>query len=153
MSTMTAFSIKRFLKLNGTPREIALGFSLGIVIGMSPFLGAHILACILIASLLGWSKIASIIGVNITNVVTAPIIYPINYWVGVNLIGFSSDISWSMPSDYRDLIDIFRQSPIILVDLLIGGAVVGIPLAICGYFIALRSIGLYRKSREMKKRP
>jgi uncharacterized protein (DUF2062 family) len=142
---MIASSAKHFFKIKGSPREIAAGFALGIVIGMSPFLGAHILACILIASLLGWSKLAALLGVNITNVFTAPIIYPINYWVGVNLIGFSSDISWSMPSDYRAVFEIVRQTPMILVDLFIGGCVLGIPLAIAGYFVSLRLINLCRK--------
>ena len=38
-----------------------------------------------------------------------------------------------------------QQSPLILVDLSIGGIILGIPLAVGGYLIAFRLIGLYRK--------
>ena len=31
----------RFVKIRGNPREIALGFALGLFVGMSPFMGAH----------------------------------------------------------------------------------------------------------------
>jgi len=58
---------ERFIKLKGAPREIALGFALGLMIGMTPFLGAHFVTCLVVASLLGWSKIAAMVGVNITN--------------------------------------------------------------------------------------
>jgi hypothetical protein len=85
----------RFIKLKGAPREIALGFALGLLIGMTPFFGMHFFSSLLLASLLGWSKIAALVGVNITNVLTAPLIYPVNYWVGVKLAGFSKEIDWS----------------------------------------------------------
>jgi uncharacterized protein (DUF2062 family) len=85
----------RFIKLKGAPREIALGFALGLLIGMTPFFGMHFFSSVLLASLLGWSKIAALVGVNITNVLTAPLIYPVNYWVGVKLAGFSKEIDWS----------------------------------------------------------
>jgi uncharacterized protein (DUF2062 family) len=88
----------RFIKLKGAPREIALGFALGLLIGMTPFFGMHFFSSLLLASLLGWSKIAALVGVNITNVLTAPLIYPVNYWVGVKLVGFSKEIDWSSPS-------------------------------------------------------
>jgi uncharacterized protein (DUF2062 family) len=77
----------RFMQLRGEPRQIALGFSLGLLIGMTPFFGAHILSPLIIASLLGWSKISALIGVQITNVVTIPLIYPLDYWVGTKLLG------------------------------------------------------------------
>jgi len=135
----------RFIKLKGAPREIALGFALGILIGMTPFLGVHFVSSILLASLLGWSKIAAMVGVNITNVFTAPLIYPVTYWVGVRLAGFSKDVDWSMAFKVADILTLMKQSPLILVDLSIGGMILGIPLAVGGYFITFRTICLYRK--------
>ncbi|WP_319405110.1 DUF2062 domain-containing protein [uncultured Desulfosarcina sp.] len=135
----------RFIKLKGAPREIALGFALGLLIGMTPFFGMHFISSILLASLLGWSKIAAMVGVNITNVVTAPLIYPVNYWVGVRLVGFSKEIDWSTALKVADMLALMQQSPLILVDLSIGGMILGIPLAVAGYFLAFRMICLYRK--------
>lgn len=135
----------RFIKLKGAPREIALGFALGLLIGMTPFFGVHFFSSILLASLLGWSKIAAMIGVNVTNVITAPLIYPLNYWVGVKLAGFSKGIDWSTAFKLSDLLALMQQSPLILVDLSVGGMILGIPLAVGGYIVAFRMICLYRK--------
>ena len=33
------------------PRELALGFSLGLIIGMTPFFGVHFVSCIFLAPL------------------------------------------------------------------------------------------------------
>ncbi|BBO68340.1 hypothetical protein DSCA_22700 [Desulfosarcina alkanivorans] len=134
----------RFLRLKGAPHEIALGFSLGIMVGMTPFIGVHILSCVVLASLLGWSKVASVIGVNITNVVTAPLIYPINYWVGVQLVGVSREVDWPGVPGYAEFLSFIRQSPLILVDLSIGGLVLGTPLAMAGYVIILRAVRRFR---------
>jgi uncharacterized protein (DUF2062 family) len=135
----------RFIKLKGAPREIALGFALGLLIGMTPFFGVHFFSSILLASLLGWSKIGAMAGVNITNVVTAPLIYPVNYWVGVKLAGFSKEIDWSAALKIADMLALMQQSPLILADLSIGGIILGIPLAVGGYLIAFKMLCLCRK--------
>lgn len=135
----------RFIKLKGAPREIALGFALGLLIGMTPFFGMHFFSSILLASLLGWSKIAAMVGVNVTNVITAPLIYPVNYWVGVKLAGFSKGVDWSTAFKLADMPALMQQSPLILVDLSIGGVILGIPLAVGGYYTAFKTICRYRK--------
>ena len=141
-----------FIKLKGAPREIALGFALGLMIGMTPFLGAHIISCLMLASLLGWSKIAAMVGVNITNVATAPLIYPINYWVGYQLAGLSDGVKWSDLSGYADVLRLMRQSPLILADLFIGGLILGVPMAVISYFIVLKTVRMYRKRRPIRAR-
>jgi hypothetical protein len=100
----------RFIKLKGAPREIALGFALGLLIGMTPFFGFHFVTSILLAALLGWSRIAAMVGVNVTNVVTAPLIYPLNYWVGVRLAGFSGEIDWSMGLRLADILALISKA-------------------------------------------
>lgn len=137
----------RFIKLKEAPREIALGFALGLMIGMTPFLGAHFFTCLVVASLLGWSKIAAMVGVNITNVFTAPLIYPINYWVGAKLVGVSNEVQWPMSFTAREMIHLVKQSPLILVDLCAGGVILGLPLAFAGYVVVLRAVRLVRRRR------
>jgi uncharacterized protein (DUF2062 family) len=140
----------RFIKLKGEPRQIALGFSLGVMIGMTPFFGAHILSSLVIASFLGWSKIAAMIGVNITNVMTIPIIYPINYWVGAKLLGTSRSFKWPENMDVTAVLELIKQSPMVLMNLFVGGVVVGLPLAVGGYFFVVRAVRLYCNKREIK---
>jgi len=137
----------RFIKLKEAPREIALGFALGLMIGMTPFLGAHFVTCLIVASILGWSKIAAMVGVNITNVFTAPLIYPVNYWLGAKLVGVSNGIRWPAAFTAEEMINLIRQSPLVLVDLFAGGVILGLPLAFTGYVVVLRVVRLVRRRR------
>ncbi len=99
----------------------------------------------MLASLLGWSKIAAMVGVNITNVFTAPLIYPINYWVGHKLAGLSDGVRWSDLSGFADVLRLMKQSPLILADLFIGGLILGLPMAVVSYVVVLKTIHMYRK--------
>lgn len=136
---------ERFIRLQGAPRKIALGFALGILVGMTPFFGVHIVLSTVLAAVLGWSKIAAVVGVNITNVGTAPLIYPVNYWVGVKLVGASRQVSWPQSIEYHQLLQLVGQAPLIVIDLCIGGLILGIPIAVIGYFTAFRMVHAYRK--------
>ncbi|WP_319523805.1 DUF2062 domain-containing protein [uncultured Desulfosarcina sp.] len=136
---------ERFIKLKEAPREIALGFALGLMIGMTPFLGIHFVTSIALASLLRWSKISAMVGVNITNVFTAPLIYPVNYWVGAKLVGVSNGVRWPAAFTAQEMINLVKQSPMVLVDLCAGGMILGIPLAFAGYVVVLRAVRLYRR--------
>jgi len=140
---------QRFIKLKGTPREIALGFALGLMIGMTPFLGAHFVTCIAVSSILGWSKIAAMAGVYITNVFTAPLIYPVNYWVGAKLVGVSNGVRWPAAFTAQEMIDLIQQSPMVLVDLFAGGVILGLPLAFVEYVVVLRVVRWVRRRRSL----
>ena len=41
--------------------------------------------------------------------------------------------------------ELVRQSPLILVDLSVGGVIIGLPLAIAGYAAVLRAVRMYRQ--------
>ncbi len=138
---------QRFIRLRASPHAIAGGMALGLFIGMSPFFGLHVISAIALAALFKWSKISVLIGAQITNAITAPVIYPINYWVGSKLAGSSGRTIWPADFSLDELISLIRQSAHILTDLMIGGAVLGVPLAIAGYAVTLRLVIAYRGRR------
>lgn len=145
----TALTIyDRFIKIKGAPREIALGFALGLFIGMSPFFGLHIAISVVFASLFGWSKISAAIGVNITNVATAPFIYPVAYWLGAKITGFARHVQWPSSLSFGDFLALLKKSPLIILDLCVGGVILGIPIAFAGYYLALRAITIYRRRKR-----
>ena len=88
------------------------------------------------------------VGVNITNVFTAPLIYPVNYWVGAKLVGVSNGIRWPAAFTAEEMINLIRQSPMVLVDLFAGGVILGFPLAFVGYVVVLRAVRLVRRRRS-----
>ncbi len=77
----------RFARLNGSPDDIAKGMALGIFIGMTPTFGFQMAIAIFCAWLLQENKIAAVVGVWVTNPLTAPFIYALEYETGRVLLG------------------------------------------------------------------
>lgn len=77
----------RLVRLQATPDEIAKGIALGVFIGMTPTFGIQMFIALLLAFLLRENKIAALVGVWITNPVTAPVIYTLEYEIGRLLLG------------------------------------------------------------------
>lgn len=140
----------RFLKIRGTPREIGLGFALGLFIGFSPTMGFQMLLGAFLASLLKWSKIAAVIGVQITNVVTAPFIYGGTYFLGAKILGIEKPLRLTKDLGLEQLISLLRQAPELLVAMTLGGFIIGIPTAVLGYLIAFRIVGKYQNELREK---
>ena len=141
---------ERFLKIRGRPREIALGFSLGIFVGMTPTMGVQIPLAVFFAAMLKWSKLAAASGVWISNPFTAPFIYSISYIVGAKFIGLKGalalpdDLSWSI------LVEMLRNAPKILTALTVGGILLGLPLAILSYYVSFAVVHKYQSDVKEK---
>jgi uncharacterized protein len=142
----------RFIELKGAPREIALGFALGLFVGMSPFFGMHIAISLVFASLLGWNKFSAIIGINITNILTAPFVYAVTYRVGAKVAGFTRHVCWPASPNYAEFLHLLKASPLILLDLCVGGVLLGIPIAVAGYYAAFNAVTAYRRGARRAAR-
>jgi uncharacterized protein len=79
----------RFARLSGSPDDIAKGMALGIFIGMTPTFGFQMAIAVFCAWLLRENKLAAAIGVWITNPLTAPFIYALEYESGRVLLGMA----------------------------------------------------------------
>jgi len=140
----------RFIKIRGQPREIALGFALGVFIGMSPTMGIQMPLAVFLAAMLKWSKISAVFGVWITNPITSPFIYGLTYLVGAKLLGLKAiktlpqDMTWSI---VRELL---KNAPVIFGALTIGGILIGLPLAVLSYFMSYTAVNKYQQSIKAK---
>ncbi|MGD9364260.1 MAG: DUF2062 domain-containing protein [Desulfobacteraceae bacterium] len=141
----------RFIRLRGTPEKISLGLSLGIFIGMTPFLGAHTLIAVALASLFKWSKITAAIGVMITNPFTAPLIYPVTYKLGAMVTAFSSPSQWSKIFEPDGVIGLMKSSPMIFIDLIVGGVLIGLPLSLVSYYLTMLALSRARRRLKIRK--
>ncbi len=99
-------SLKRMLlRLNAEPEAIASGLSLGVIVGMTPFWGVQTYIVLLLATFLRCNHLAALLGIQITNILTAPFIYALTFRIG----------SWFYPAnrvfDFSQLltIDAMRQ--------------------------------------------
>ncbi len=150
LSAFTQQFYRRFVKLRGNPREIALGFALGLFVGMTPSMGFQMVIAAALAAFLKWDKISAAMGVWITNPLTAPFIYSVTYVVGSKLYGTQK--VFNPPDEMTVSIakKILAKSPGIFYSLTIGGILIGIPLAVAGYFISYRLVSRYQD--ELKKK-
>jgi len=89
----------RFVRLRGLPDEIAKGVALGIFIGMTPTFGFQMAIAIFFAYLLRQNRLAAVLGVWVTNPVTAPFIYAAEYEIGrrlldMELFALPTELTW-----------------------------------------------------------
>ena len=139
---------QRFLKIRGHPREISLGFALGLFVGMSPFMGLHTAIAVLLAALFKWNKISAALAVWISNPFSAPVIYGLTYIVGARVLAYENSYTLPQEFDLNALLDIIRSAPDLIGVLIVGGIVTGIPLGVAGYFGAYFAIYEYRKNLQ-----
>lgn len=136
---------ERFIRIRGQPREIALGFALGVFIGMTPTMGVQMPMAVFFAALFKWSKIAAATAVWITNPVTAPVIYTVTYFVGASLLGLETTLTLPGELTWSVVRDMLGNAPIIFGALTAGGILVGLPLAALGYYLAFTAVNRYQQ--------
>lgn len=140
----------RFLKIRGEPHDIALGFSLGLFVGMTPFMGFQTIIVLTIAALFKANKIAAAAAVWISNPLTAPVLYGITYITGAKVFGLSKISPPPVHLENISLLSLFQKAPHVLNMMIVGGVVLGIPLAIGGYLFAIKTVTKYRQDIKKK---
>lgn len=153
MIRVPAFLKQGFVRLagqKGCPREIALGFALGIFIGMSPYFFCHTVTALLLAAAFGWNRVSAALGVFITNPVTLPFFYGLTYQVGLWLTGPEMNIPFPQTFNLETFLWLVQSAPRLLWIMTLGGIVTGLPLAAGGYGLALWAVRKYRSRRPGK---
>ena len=130
----------RLLRLQDSPERIARGMALGLFIGMTPTFGAQMALAFLAAMLLAENKLAAIIGVWVTNPITAPFIYGLEYETGRVLLGRPHP---AMPLEFNyHFLKTFGWQVIFPISL--GSLIFGTSAAIIGYSVTLRFVPILR---------
>lgn len=135
---------ERFIKIRGNPHEISLGVGVGFFVGMTPFLGVHVVLAVFLAALFKWNKIAAGIGAWITNPITVPFIYGLNWYLGAKITGI--ELTQIVPGNFGagELMDLMKNGPEILWTLFVGGMITGLPLSVAGYFLTRFALRRFR---------
>ncbi len=141
---------RRFLKIRGHPNEIALGLAVGLFVAMTPSMGFHTVIAVFFAALFKWNKISAAVGVWITNPLTAPVIYGVNYFIGAKLIGLQKVYLLSEAHGFARIYKIMLKAPEIFWALTIGGIVLGLPLAVAGYYFSYSVVQKYQDDIKEK---
>ena len=140
---LTKLNILRIIRLRGTPEEIAKGFALGITIGMTPTFGVQMPIAFFFAWVFRENKLAAILGVWITNPLTAPLIYASEYKVGRLLLGMDK---LTFPSVYT-LETLSNLSWNILLPLATGSLIFAVIFGSLSYALTIRFIPILKTMR------
>jgi uncharacterized protein (DUF2062 family) len=141
---------ERFIRIRGAPREVALGFALGIFVGMSPTMGVQMPIAIFFAALFKWSKLSAAVGVWISNPLTAPIIYGVTYITGAKLLHLDPVFNMPLSPSWSTLEALLQKAPQALGAMTVGGGILGIPLAIVSYYLSYAAVEKYQKEVKEK---
>jgi len=133
----------RFIRLQGTPHEISKGVALGIFIGMTPTFGFQMAIAVFFAWLLRESKLAAVLGVWITNPVTAPVIYALEYETGRAMLRMPH---FGLPETLT-FATLGQLSWDVLLPFFLGSAIWSVFSWIAAYWICLKLTPLTRKIR------
>ncbi len=136
-------NLLRLLRIRKSPDEIAKGLALGVFIGMTPTFGFQMVIAIFFALLLSENKIAAAVGVWITNPLTAPFIYALEYESGRLVMGMGRA---HLPAELT--FSAFRElGHEVIVPLCLGSLIYGILCAALTYAITLRVIPIVKTWR------
>ncbi len=141
---------ERFIRIRGEPREVALGFALGIFVGMTPTIGVQTPIAIFLAALFKWGKLSAAIGVWISNPLTAPIIYSFTYITGAKLLSLDPVFNMPLSPTWSTLKAMLQKAPQALGAMTVGGAIIGIPIAIISYYLSYVALEKYQKDVKAK---
>ncbi|PMQ02465.1 MAG: hypothetical protein CBR30_02150 [Dictyoglomus sp. NZ13-RE01] len=141
-------SLKRFLRylyirlirINDSPEKIAMGFSVGVFIGIFPTFGFGGILALLLAKAFKLNYISAIIGTFIMNYFTSPIFWSLSYFVGSLLLEGKLDFT------------VFKNGHIksFAVTYLIGNLIVSFLFSVLSYFVVKKIVISYRKRRKKK---
>jgi len=125
--------LKLVLSVDRSPTILARSSALGVLIGISPYIGTHTYIAILLS---GWFNLPIyplMIGAYITNPITIAFVYGFTTKIGLILMGREINISFSW--DSLTLNNLLTVGKTIFLPFIIGTHVVGLILAIITYFI------------------
>jgi uncharacterized protein len=137
----------RILRLRGHPEEVAGGMAIGVGIGLTPTIPLHLVLAVLIAFLMGKSKLAAALGSQVANPFFFPFIYILDYKVGQAITGTRGP---SLGFNDFSLSYILTLSWDIYYPLLVGGLVVGSLALLPTYFATRKLVTLSRERRRRR---
>ncbi|MEA5471786.1 DUF2062 domain-containing protein [Spirulina sp. 06S082] len=138
----------RFLRLEGNPKAIARGVSVGMFAGFFPLFGLQTIIGLILAAFFRGNKLAAAAATWVSNPFTYVPIYTFNFAVGRWLLGGKNialeTIDWNSP-------EMLAVGSDFALRLFFGCFVVGLIAAILGYFLSLAFIERYRQTRRSQK--
>ena len=138
----------KLARLPASPHAIAAGFACGSMVSFTPLLGLHFLLAIVFAYIIRGNYVAALLGTIVGNPITFPFIWGLIYKVGAFFTStkqkeLNHEINFDM---------IMTQTYEIFLPMLLGGAILAIPVWLMSYLLTHSFISSYKKSKLKKSK-
>lgn len=161
----TRYVLRRMRRLRGTPHEIAIGAAAGMFISFTPFLGFHFILAGLGAWILRGSILASALGTFVGNPLSFPFIWVSAYQMGNWMLGSEGKVSSldELTEKLRALSGSIKSLSLgtlqttldsvwpLIKAMFIGGAPLGLLIAVLGYYIVRKTVETYQHRRAISR--
>lgn len=139
----------RIISIEAEPHHIAGGVAVGMFWAFSPLWGFHMVLCVLAATILRVSRIASLVVVQLANPLTAPFMYYTTWKLGDFLLRpfLHGGVPVTQAKMQWTLSAFLNMAGSALIRMLIGGTIIGGCLGIATYFAVLWGLQFARRSR------
>ncbi len=123
---------KLVLSLDRSPKDLARATFLGVLIGLSPYIGFHTYIALVCSTFFSLPVYPLILGAYITNPITIPFIYGLTTKFGAFVLGREIVIPKDWSSISLDNVKEFFES--ILLPFIVGTHIIGLIAAVVSYF-------------------
>jgi uncharacterized protein (DUF2062 family) len=136
--------MKQMVTLSVPADKLALSYAIGVFAGFTPYVGFQTYIGLALTSLFRVPFVPSLIGINITNPLTIPIIFAFTTKIGMLFLGveFDIDFTWEKVT----LSTLLEAGKTLLIPFIIGTHLVGIVLSIITYFAVYYIVKRYRRN-------
>lgn len=125
----------KLFRIHDTPQKIALGFGLGIFLGILP--GSGPIAALCLAFLFKLNRVSALLGSLLTNTWLSFLIFPLSIKAGSTII----NLSWQ---------DIYSNK--VILPAAIGYLTISFCLGVFGYLVALIMLKQIKKYKQLKQK-
>ena len=138
----------KLARLPASPHAIAAGFACGSMVSFTPLLGLHFLLAIVFAYIIRGNYVAALLGTIVGNPITFPLIWGLIYKVGA----FVTSNKQKKLNHEINIDMIITQTYEIFLPMLLGGAILAIPVWLITYLLTHSFVSSYKKSKLKKNK-
>jgi hypothetical protein len=150
----------RFIRLRGTPQNLALGIALGVFSGMLPVMPFQTALAVFLAILFGGSKITAALGTWVSNPLNWYFLYYFSYRIGAGILGLSeetrgfSSVMGAIERGEEGMVVVGKflgAGSSIIAAFLLGGLILGLTIAPLSYPVSLKVFQAIARWRETRR--
>ncbi len=138
----------KFLRIEASPHNIAIGLAAGVFIGLLPVLPFQTVLAVALAFIVRGNKLAAALGTWVSNPLNWVPFYILFYYVGSLAVPFEVPPLDLQQVEMMQLIEAGWQ---LFAVMMLGGLIIATPSSVLSYLIAYKIIVVYRKRKAARK--